>query len=292
MREILSARRANRDTRYVWGMTEAPVLYDVSDGVATITLNRPETLNAMNSELMGGIVTCLDQVESDQTVRVVVLTGAGRGFCSGADLSSGPSGEVEGVPIDSGEASAQAMDEYFNPVVRALADCSVPTICRVNGVAAGGGLGLSLSADITIAARSASFVATFGPRIGIVPDVGSTWHLATRVGRARALGISLLGDRITAEAALDMGLIWAVVDDDQLDEAVAGLTSRLKRSSPDTTRRIRDAIDSALNNDVSEQLDVERDHQRVLIPLNMEEGAAAFREKRDPVFRGSRTEGL
>ncbi|MFT7648310.1 MAG: 2-(1,2-epoxy-1,2-dihydrophenyl)acetyl-CoA isomerase [Candidatus Poriferisodalaceae bacterium] len=269
-------------------MTSSPVLYDVDNGVATITLNRPETLNAMNNELMGAILGCLQKVEEDETVRVVVLTGNGRGFCSGADLSGNSTDTGQGA-ASPGAVVAESMEEFFNPVVVRLSECPVPTICRINGVAAGGGLGLSLSTDISIASRSAFFVATFGPRLGIVPDVGSTWHLPNRVGRARALGISLLGDRITADEAVAMGMIWAAVDDDQLDAAVADLTDRLKRSSPDAVRRLRHAIDASLTNDVAAQLDVEREHQRVLVPANMEEGAAAFREKREPSFKPNRT---
>ncbi len=264
------------------------VLYEVSgDGIATVTLNRPETLNSMNDDLMLGLNAALQRVVDDRSVRAMVLTGAGRGFCSGADLS-GFGGDDDGVDasLDMGERTAQNMDDVFHPPIRLLSEMPVPTVARINGVAAGGGFGLAMGCDIVIAARSARFVCTFGPRLGIVPDLGTTFHLAHRVGAARARGIAMLGEAISAEQALDWGLIWSVVDDDQLDAAVGEIGASLARSSPDALARIRQAVDHAERNTLDAQLDVERDHQRVLIPRNMEEGAAAFMEKRDPKFDG------
>ena len=149
-----------------------------------------------------------------------------------------------------------------------------------------------MGCDISIAARSAFFVSTFGPRLGIVPDLGTTWHLPQRAGRARALGMALLGGRITAEQAVDFGLIWQVVDDDALDATVAAVASQFKRSSPDAMVRIRRLIDAAANNTLVEQLDLEMEQQRVLIPRNMMEGAAAFLERSEPVFDGKRADNV
>jgi 2-(1,2-epoxy-1,2-dihydrophenyl)acetyl-CoA isomerase len=227
----------------------------------------------MNQELLDGLVAALERAHRDEEVRVVVLAGEGRGFCSGADLSQ----QWDEMPIGPNEA------------VRLLSTMPVPTVARVHGVAAGGGLGLALSCDVTIAARSASFVCTFGPRLGLVPDLGATWHLPNRLGRARALGIALLGDRISAEQAAEWGLIWAVTDDDQLDPAISQVVEVFKRSSPDAMYRIRTAIDGAALRSLSDQLEVERAHARVLIPRNMAEGAAAFQERRAPRFDGQRT---
>jgi len=236
------------------------VNYGVQDQVATVTLNRPESLNAMTNELMSGISQALEQVRADEDVRVVVLTGAGRGFCSGADLTTVASGPDEPqTPVDSDSSAEPATEDTFNAAMRALMDCPVPTIARVNGAAAGGGFGLALACDITVAAQSAFFVATFGPRLGIVPDMGATWNIPLRVGRARALGLTLLGDRLSAG-----------------------------RSSPDAAVRIRQTVDQAARQDFSAQLDEEMRHQAVLIPRNMAEGAAAFVEKREPYFSGER----
>ena len=251
-------------------------------GVATITLDRPGTLNSMNDDLMDDLSHALASAQADPSTRVIVITGSGRGFCSGADLS-GVSQTVEGAA--SGDRSAvDGMDRFFNPAMVAIKEAAVPTVARVNGVAAGGGLGLALACDITVAARSAFFVATFGPRLGIVPDLGTTWTLPARVGLARAMGMAMLGDRITAEQAAEWGLIYAAVDDDQLDTAVTRVTDILKRTSGEAMSRIRSSIDSASTRSFREQLDLERDHQAVLIPMNMPEGAAAFLEKREPNF--------
>jgi 2-(1,2-epoxy-1,2-dihydrophenyl)acetyl-CoA isomerase len=256
------------------------VLYTVADGVATITLNRPDTLNAMNNALMGGISECIERVREDNSVRVVVLTGAGRGFCAGADLAA-----MADTPP---QAASSQGDDTFNDAIRAIDTCPVPTIARINGAAAGGGFGLALSCDITVAAQSAFFVATFGPRLGIVPDMGVTWNLPMRVGRARSLGITLLGERISATQAASWGFIWQAVADEDLDTEVSRIAAVLKRASPSTCTRIRQTIDAAANNTLSEQLDLEMMHQAVLIPRNMHEGAMAFMEKREPQFGNER----
>lgn len=265
-------------------VTGEAVLFEKVDNVATITLNRPESLNSMTSELMKRLNDALARVNADEDVRVVVLTGSGRGFCAGADLSGVPSGDDSPEETD----STAGMDNFFNPAMRALHECPVPTVARVNGAAAGGGFGLALACDIAVAARSAFFVATFGPKLGIVPDLGTTWTLPRAVGRARAMGISLLGERISADQALDWGLIWNVVDDEALDSEVNRTASVLKRASPDAVTRIRQSLDAAVHHSFSEQLDVEMGHQGVLIPRNMGEGAQAFLARRDPVFDGRR----
>ncbi|MCP3988388.1 MAG: enoyl-CoA hydratase [Actinomycetia bacterium] len=266
------------------------VRYDTNAGVATITLDRPQTLNAMNNPLMNDLKWALENVVADESVRAAVLTGSGRGFCSGADLAptadrAGTDGDVDQL----GETVTQGMDDIFHPPIRLLSQLPVPTIAKVNGVAAGGGMGLALGCDLVVAARSARFVCTFGPRLGIVPDLGTTFHLPHLVGRARARGIAMLGESISADQAAEWGLIWAAVDDDQLDATVEDVAARLARNSPEAMTRIRSSFESADTNTLSQQLDVERDHQRVLIPRNMEEGATAFMEKREPKFDQQRS---
>ncbi|NIP14852.1 MAG: enoyl-CoA hydratase [Pseudomonadales bacterium] len=259
-----------------------PVLCEIDDGTATLTLNRPEVLNAMNDELMGGICRAMERVVEDESVRVVIVTGAGRGFCAGADLASAAEGPTDPSTEEGGGGS------LFNAAVGALMDSPVPTVARINGPAAGGGLGLALSCDIAIAAESAIFVATFGPNLGIVPDLGSTWSIPLRIGRARALGMMLLGDRISANQAEAWGLIWRSVPDDDLDEEVGRVADVLKRSSPSACTRIRDCADAAIHHTFTDQLGLEMAHQGVLIPRNMQQGARAFMEKRTPVFGGER----
>ncbi len=257
------------------------VKYETHQTVATITLNRPDKLNAMNNDLMIGISEAMAQVETDKSIRVVVITGAGRGFCAGADLQG-----VADSDNSSSAAPTHGMGDYFNPAMQSIHNSPVPTIAKVNGAAGGGGFGLALACDITIAARSAFFVATFGPRLGIVPDLGTTWNLPHKVGRARAMGIAMLGGRISAEQAEDWGLIWKCVDDEKLDEEVDQVTNLLSRTSAEAMSRIRSSIDAAENNTFSEQLDLEMEHQSVLIPKNMQAAAKAFMEKKDPSFEG------
>ena len=256
------------------------VLYEVQKSVATITLNRPKSLNAMTSGLMKELFNALASVEADKSVRVAVITGSGRGFCAGADLA----GQAIAKPSDP-EPDGK-VDDYFNGAMRAIYNSSVPTVARVNGAAAGGGFGLALACDIAVAAKNSFFVATFGPRLGIVPDLGTTWNLPHKAGRARALGLAMLGDRISAEQAERWGLIWKAVEDDQLDAEVELITSKLALTSADAMTRIRSVTDAALSNSFSDQLDLEMEHQAVLIPKNMTEGARAFMEKREPKFPG------
>ena len=264
------------------------VSFSVDADVATVTLNRPETLNSMNDEFMNDISEAFGMVAADESVRAVILTGSGRGFCSGADLRAAADGAEDIDPQAQGDATTDSMDNVFHPAIRAVAESPVPTVARINGVAAGGGIGLALSCDIAIAARSAFFVATFGPRLGIVPDLGTTWQLPMRVGRARALGMSLLGERVTADQAAEWGLVWRTVDDADLDAAVAQVVDVLRRGSPAAMARIRSAVDGAMQRDLADQLDVEMGHQAVLIPRNMSHGAEAFLAKTDPSFPGER----
>jgi 2-(1,2-epoxy-1,2-dihydrophenyl)acetyl-CoA isomerase len=265
------------------------VLLEQSAEVATITLNRPEMMNAMTDELMRGITEAMSVIENNEDIRVVILTGAGRGFCAGADLVqvAQPNANTSAKADKTGAENLRV--DYFCEAMRAVMNSPVPTIARVNGPAAGGGFGLALACDITVAAHSAFFVATFGPNLGIVPDMGATWSIPQRVGRARALGITLLGDRISAEKALQWGMIWDAVHDDDLDSRVNEIASTLSRSSPSAARRTRQSVDAAIHNTFSQQLDLEMTHQAVLIPRNMRDGAEAFLAKRTAKFDGNRT---
>ena len=266
-------------------MPNGTVQLSLSDGVATIRLDRPDTLNSMNNDLMDDIRSGIEQAEADPAIGAVVLTGTGRGFCAGADLNtvgSSPDAEHGG---GGGSAVTDGMDNHFNPTMRAIKECSVPTVARINGVAAGGGLGLALACDVAVAAESAFFVATFGPRLGIVPDLGTTWSLPNKIGVGRARAMAMLGERISADKAHEWGMIYSVVPDADLDAEVARVTDVLKVTSGQAMQRIRSSIESASIRSFSEQLDVERDHQAVLIPMNMLEGATAFLEKREPNFR-------
>lgn len=260
------------------------IIYGVKDGVAKLTLNRPEKLNSLNVPLMKEVREAMAAAQADKDARVLVVTGAGRGFCAGADLSARAEDALPG--LSPGQQTWKRMDEYFNPMIRDLNECTLPVICAVNGVAAGGGMGLALSGDITIAARSATFVQVFTKQLAIIPDCGSTWYLPRLVGRARATGLAFLGDKLTAEQAEAWGLIWKCVDDDKLEAEVAALARQLADGPTATYAEVRKAFAHAENASLAGQLDYERDQQRVLCDgANFMEGVMAFLQKRKPVFK-------
>jgi 2-(1,2-epoxy-1,2-dihydrophenyl)acetyl-CoA isomerase len=256
---------------------------EISDGVALLRLNRPEVLNSLNEPLIREIRSGLADVSEDPAARALVLTGAGHGFCAGADLSGG-----DMTPdLSLGEVVAESMEELFNPLVRDLFHLDKPTVAAVNGTAAGGGVGIALTADIAVAARSASFKLVFVPKLGIVPDCAASFHLQRVIGRARALGMSMLGESITAERAAEWGLIWSCVDDDELMDEAMAIATRLAAGPTLAFAHLRRVFAAADHNTLDEQLDLERDTQRILCDSeDFLEGAMAFLQKREPKFKG------
>ena len=251
--------------------------------VAVLRLDRPEVLNAMSAGLIDDIREALAVVESGSHLRALVMTGNGRAFCAGADLAA----SVDEPGETLGDKVAHSMDVRFNPLVREMHALRVPIIAAVNGVTAGGGVGLALSCDLVLAAQSASFKLVFAPALGIVPDVGASYHLPHRVGRARALGLALLGESLSAEKAEEWGLIWRCVPDDELMETALQLAERLASGPTRAFVRLREVFAAAEQGDLDAQLDVERDAQRELCSSNdFTEGVAAFLQKRPPNFQG------
>lgn len=249
-------------------------------GVARVALNRPDKLNSFNRQMHADLREAIAQCERDATIRAVVLTGNGRGFCAGqdlADLSFEP-----GNMTDPGKV----VDEQFNPLIRRLQALPKPVVARVQGVAAGAGANLALACDLVIAGRSASFLQAF-VNIGLVPDSGGTWFLPHRVGVARALGLAMLGEKLPAEQAAQWGLIWRCVDDDRLDAEVAALAARLATMPTRALAGIKRAIHAALTAELSAQLDLERDLQSEMgASHDYAEGVGAFLQRRAPKFEG------
>jgi 2-(1,2-epoxy-1,2-dihydrophenyl)acetyl-CoA isomerase len=227
-------------------MTERTTIkLETTDGIALLTLNRPEVLNSINMALIAEMRAAVAEVAADKSVRVLVITGAGRAFCAGADLAA-QSTRPEGMSI--GQGVAHGMDTSFNPMMRELYALQKPIISAVNGTTAGGGVGLALVADICIATKSATFIQVFGPRLGLIPDLGVTWHLPRLVGRARALGLALTGDRLPAETAAEWGLIWKCVEDGELMGEAMSVASKLSKGPTNAFLQIRKAIDAAEHN--------------------------------------------
>ncbi|MDA9230466.1 enoyl-CoA hydratase-related protein [Alphaproteobacteria bacterium] len=265
-------------------MTEI-VTQTLSDsGVLTICMNRPEVLNSLNRPIVEQLIAAFNAASENDDVRCVIFTGAGRGFCAGADLANGEWPREEGWTP--GDVTWHSMEKGYNVLGRALVNCDKPVICAVNGIAAGAGVGLALSADLTIAAKSASFKLVFGPQLGIIPDVGASWHVPQLVGRARANGLAMLGDSLPAEKAEKWGMIWEVVDDETLMEAAMAYGERMAASAITGLKAVSRAHDKAMENSLDAQLDYERDMQGHFCnqPVFFE-GVSAFIEKRKPNFR-------
>ena len=261
--------------------TYETVRLERADGVATLTLNRPDRLNSFTVAMHGELRAALDEIAGDTTVRCLVLTGAGRGFCAGQDLADravAPGSEA----LDLGAS----IENYYKPMLLRLRRLRMPTVCAVNGVAAGAGANIPFACDLVIAARSASFIQSFS-KLGLVPDCGGTWWLPRLVGPARAMGLALLGDKLPAAQAEDWGLIWRCVDDDQLMPSALALARQLASGPTRGYVRTREAMETNLERSFEAALDLERDFQRELgRSSDFREGVTAFIDKRAPRFTG------
>lgn len=266
-------------------MTTSPepsVLYEEHGAVAVLTLNRPASLNSFTRQMHRDLWAALDRIEADRNIRALVLTGAGRAFCAGADLSEFDF--REGPDIMHRADPGPVIDQAFNPTTRRLIHVRVPTVCAVNGVAAGAGASVAMACDIAIAAPGASFIQAFS-KIGLVPDSGGTWLLPQRVGLARAMALALTGDKLSAQDAKAMGMIWDVADD-----AVAAARAMAERLAAMPTKALvatRHLLRGAHTHSLDEQLDLERDVQsRLGFTHDYIEGVSAFLQKRAPQFKG------
>lgn len=255
---------------------------DIQDGVARLTLNRPDKLNSFTDAMHAELRTALDAVQEDKSARVLVLTGAGRGFCAGQDLGD------RAMQIQSGKMPdiGNTVERNYKPLVLRLQNLRVPTIAAVNGIAAGAGASVALACDLVIAAKSASFLQAFS-KIGLIPDTGGTWLLPQRVGMARAMGLALLAEKLPAEQAAQWGLIWQCVEDADFQATVDRIAGQLAKAPTKALVRTRQAMHAAPSHTLEQQLSFEGSFMRELgWSADYAEGVAAFMEKRTPNFTG------
>jgi 2-(1,2-epoxy-1,2-dihydrophenyl)acetyl-CoA isomerase len=257
-----------------------PILIEARDGYRVITLNRPDRLNSFTADMHHALLAALQEAEADESCRALLLTGAGRGFCAGQDLSDGM--------LTPGKAPdlSTTIERLYNPLVRQLRDLPMPVICAVNGVAAGAGANIAFACDIVLAARSAKFIQSFA-KLGLIPDAGGTWFLPRLAGRARARGMALLAEPLAAEQAEAWGMIWKVVDDAVLLAEAHRLAAHFATQPTAGLALIKQALDASETNDLNRQLDLERDLQgEAGRTSDYAEGVNAFLDKRPPRFTG------
>ncbi|TWI66260.1 2-(1,2-epoxy-1,2-dihydrophenyl)acetyl-CoA isomerase [Pseudoduganella lurida] len=263
-------------------MTYENIEFGIHAGIAKLTLNRPDKLNSFTQAMHLEVRAAFDQIRADGTVRVLLITGAGRGFCAGQDLSDRAVAPGS-APVDLGDS----VERFYAPLVLAIRTLPMPVICAVNGVAAGAGASIALACDIVLAAQSASFVQAFC-RLGLVPDTGGTWHLPRLIGHARATGLAMLGEKLTADRAEEWGLIWKALPDDALQAEALAMAQHFAGAPTLGLAYTKRALQQSWSNTLPEQLALEGQMMRELgSSHDYREGVDAFVNKRTPHFRGA-----
>jgi len=257
------------------------ILFSVEHGVALLSLNRPKQLNSFNEAMHLEVQQALGHVRDTPDIRALLLTGEGRGFCAGQDLADRATSPESGPP-DLGDS----IERFYNPLICALRDLPIPVICAVNGVAAGAGANIPLACDLVLAARSARFIQAFC-KIGLIPDSGGTFFLPRLIGMARAKALTLLGEPLSADDALQWGLIYRVVDDEALRDETLKLARHLATQPTYGLALIKQSLNTSFDHDFNTQIELERDLQRQAgRSEDYREGVSAFMQKRTPVFKG------
>ena len=259
------------------------ILYSTEGGIARLTLSRPDKLNSFTGEMHAELRDALDSIQADGSVRVLVLSGAGRAFCAGQDLADP---EMSALPDGRLADIGNVVENNYKPLILRLQNLRVPTIAAVNGIAAGAGASVALACDLVVATKSASFLQAFS-KVGLIPDTGGTWFLPQRVGMARAIGLAMLADKLPAEKAADWGLIWAAYEDAEFSVKVDAMAAQLAALPTKALVRTRQAMHAAAGHTLEQQLSFEGGFMRELgWSPDYAEGVAAFMEKRAPKFTG------
>ncbi len=258
------------------------IKYEVNEGIARLTLNRPEVFNSLNEQMHSELKSAFKEIKKDKTIRVLLITGEGKAFCAGQDLNDRSVNDAS-AKLDLGES----IERKYNPLIKSIYNLEIPVVCKVNGVAAGAGVGIALACDFVIAHEKASFIQAFC-KIGLVPDSGNSYFLPKLVGMARAKELCMLGDKLSAQIAQEYGLISKVYPQESIDEEVEKLVKHLSTAPTYGLSLIKKALNESLNNTLDEQLELEKNLQRAAGHSNdYKEGVAAFLEKRAANFKGN-----
>lgn len=263
-------------------MSFETIKYEQNEGIATLTFNRPEVFNSLNEQMHAELKTILGKVKKDKSIRVLIITGEGKAFCAGQDLNDRSVNDGN-VKLDLGES----IEKKYNPLIKSIYNLEIPVICKVNGVAAGAGVGIALACDFVIANEKVSFIQAFC-KIGLVPDSGNSFFLPNLVGMARAKELCMIGDKLPAQTAKEYGLISRVYSIDEIDTEVQKLAEYFSNAPTYGLSLIKKALNESVDNSLEEQLELEKNLQRAAGHSNdYKEGVAAFLEKRAPIFQGN-----